>query len=209
MKKYVLAGLLFAASSTVVAEQISWEQLRPTIPPIQDPFLALSDEQLYELGTLAKYRQSEALNESQLQTKKEIEAKLHEEGVDVDWLFSKRQEITDYRRKIATQPNTDLTADSYEIPGFITPVEFDGDVVTKFFLVPTSGACVYTPPPPANQIVLVSYPKGLKLTSLYEPVWVKGVLEIEKVKADVTYVDGAMDVETVYQMDADSIRAYQ
>ncbi|AXY03035.1 DUF3299 domain-containing protein [Vibrio alfacsensis] len=209
MKKYVLASLLFTASSTVVAEQISWEQLRPAITPIEDPFLALSDEQLFELGTLAKYRQSKALNESQLQTKKEIEAKLHEEGVNVDWLFSKRQEITDYRRQIATQPNTDLTADSYEIPGFITPVEFNDDVVTKFFLVPTSGACVHTPPPPANQIVLVSYPKGLKLTSLYEPVWVKGELEIEKVKADVTYVDGAMDVETVYQMDADSIRAYQ
>jgi hypothetical protein len=209
MKKYVLAGLLFAASSTAVAEQISWEQLRPAIPPIEDPFLALSDEQLFELGTLAKYRQSKALNESQLQTKKEIEAKLREEGVDVDWLFSKRQEIIDYRRKIATQPNTDLTAESYEIPGFITPVEFNGDIVTKFFLVPTSGACVHTPPPPANQIVLVSYPKGLKLTSLYEPVWVKGEFEIEKVKADVTYVDGAMDVETVYQMDADSIRAYQ
>ncbi|MBY6196058.1 DUF3299 domain-containing protein [Vibrio hangzhouensis] len=95
------------------------------------------------------------------------------------------------------------------MPGFITPIEFDDEVVTKFFLVPTSGACVHTPPPPANQIVLVDYPQGFPMTSLYTPVWVRGNLAIKKQKADVTYVDGATNVETVYSMTATSVELYE
>ncbi len=105
--------------------------------------------------------------------------------------------------------NENLKEDTYEIPGFITPVEFSDDVVTKFFLVPTAVACIHTPSPPANQIVFVSYPKGLKLNSLNDPIWVKGDLKIQKTKADVTYSDGAADVETIYQMNNVSVRPYR
>lgn len=91
--------------------------------------------------------------------------------MDIEYLFSKRAEITEYRKRIATEPNLKLADKDHRIPGFITPIEFDDEVVTKFFLVPTSGACVHTPPPPANQIVLVDYPQGYPLTSLYTPVW--------------------------------------
>ncbi|GAM70100.1 lipoprotein [Vibrio sp. JCM 19236] len=48
--------------------------------------------------------------------------------------------------------------------------------MTKFFLVPTAGACIHTPPPPPNQIVLVDYPEGIELVSLATPVWVEGEL---------------------------------
>ena len=209
MNKYLLAGLVLLASSNVSADQLSWNQLLPVnVPQIEDPFLKLTDKQLYELGSLSIYRDSQSLSEQQKKSMKELEDSLKADGLDIEWLFSKRKEITEYRHKLGSIPNKTLNEDNYEIPGFITPVEFDGDVVTKFFLVPSMGACIHTPPPPANQIVLVDYPKGLKLTSLYDPVWVKGDLHVKKTKADVSYSDGASNVETVYQMDEVSIRPY-
>ncbi|MFA0698623.1 DUF3299 domain-containing protein, partial [Vibrio sp. 10N.222.49.C9] len=79
----------------------------------------------------------------------------------------------------------------------------------KFFLVPTAGACIHTPPPPPNQIVLVEYPEGIELVSLQTPVWVEGELFNEAAKANVNYSDGASNVETVYQMSAQEVELYQ
>lgn len=210
MKKYILAGLCLLATSNVSADQLSWAQLLPVnVPTIEDPFAELTDEQRFELVSLAKYRLSENLNEDQRQTMEDIKQRLEFDGLDIEWLFSKSEEVANYRRKLASLPNENLKEDTYEIPGFVTPVAFDDEVVTTFFLVPTVGACIHTPPPPANQIVLVSYPKGLKLNSLNDPIWVKGDLKIQKTKADVTYSDGAADVETIYQMNNVSVRPYR
>ena len=63
------------------------------------------------------------------------------------------------------------------IPGFIVPLEFDDEqTITQFFLVPYFGACIHMPPPPPNQIILVTYPEGFKLSALYDPFWISGVL---------------------------------
>ena len=37
--------------------------------------------------------------------------------------------------------------------GFVLPLEKKGDKVTEFLIVPYFGACIHTPPPPANQII--------------------------------------------------------
>ncbi|MBK8162824.1 MAG: DUF3299 domain-containing protein [Gammaproteobacteria bacterium] len=42
-----------------------------------------------------------------------------------------------------------------KLPGFVVPLEGDGQVVNEFLLVPYYGACIHVPPPPANQIVNV------------------------------------------------------
>ena len=39
------------------------------------------------------------------------------------------------------------------------PLKGDNKTVTDFLLVPYFGACVHLPPPPTNQVVLVTYPK--------------------------------------------------
>ncbi len=210
MKKYLLAGLCLMTVFNVSADQLSWEQLLPVnVPKIEDPFAELTYDQRLDLVSLAKYRISENLNKDQRQIMKGLQEKLESDGLDIEWLFSKSEEVANYRRKLSSMPNETLTEETYEIPGFITPVEFSDDVVTKFFLVPTLGACIHTPPPPANQIVLVDFPKGVKLTSLNDPIWVKGDLKIKKAKADVTYSDGATDVETIYQMNNVSVRSYR
>ncbi|MEM7206195.1 MAG: DUF3299 domain-containing protein [Pseudomonadota bacterium] len=70
-----------------------------------------------------------------------------------------------------------------KIPGFILPVEFEGDAVIEFLLVPYVGACIHVPPPPPNQIVLVELEEPLVGTDLFDPVWVEGELRIESVRS--------------------------
>ena len=41
------------------------------------------------------------------------------------------------------------------IAAFIVPLEDNMQESDEFLLVPYFGACIHTPPPPANQIVLV------------------------------------------------------
>jgi len=72
------------------------------------------------------------------------------------------------------------------IAGFIVPLEFDDELtVTEFFLVPYFGACIHLPPPPPNQMIYVTYPKGIKLDALYSPFWVSGVLETDVKRNDL------------------------
>ena len=41
------------------------------------------------------------------------------------------------------------------IPGYAVPLDTERSETREFLLVPYFGACIHTPPPPANQIVLV------------------------------------------------------
>jgi hypothetical protein len=54
----------------------------------------------------------------------------------------------------------------------------------EFLLVPYYGACVHTPPPPPNQIVMVGMTgkKTIKL-NLFDAVWLSGRLKIASVES--------------------------
>lgn len=41
------------------------------------------------------------------------------------------------------------------LAGLVVPLEWQGEKMSEFLLVPYFGACVHVPPPPANQIVYV------------------------------------------------------
>lgn len=65
------------------------------------------------------------------------------------------------------------------ILGFMVPLDDDSRRVTEFLLVPTLGACVHTPSPPANQIVLVTMATGAKAEVVWDrPIWVTGRFKI-------------------------------
>ncbi|MHC2146366.1 DUF3299 domain-containing protein [Pseudomonas sp. 210_17 TE3656] len=86
--------------------------------------------------------------------------------------------------------------------GYPVPLETDAKGnSTLFFLVPYPGACIHVPPPPPNQLVLVRYPKGLKLDDIYTPLWVNGTLKIEKVSNDLA--------DAAYAMDASKVRVVE
>ena len=91
------------------------------------------------------------------------------------------------------------------IGGYPVPLEADArGNSTLFFLVPYPGACIHVPPPPPNQLILVRYPKGLKLADIYTPLWVTGKVQVEKISndlADAAYALNAQKVRVVQESD--------
>ena len=98
-----------------------------------------------------------------------------------------------------------MNGKNIRLGGYPVPLETDAKGrSTLFFLVPYPGACIHVPPPPPNQLVLVRYPKGLKLDDIYAPLWVTGTLKVEKVSndlADAAYALDASKVRVVVEAD--------
>jgi hypothetical protein len=70
----------------------------------------------------------------------------------------------------------DLNGKQVKIPGFVVPLEGDGEAINEFLLVPYFGACIHVPPPPPNQIVYVKFSTAVPIDNLYDAVWVTGTL---------------------------------
>jgi uncharacterized protein len=51
--------------------------------------------------------------------------------------------------------NVDLDGKPGKLAGFVVPLDNTQEGIREFLLVPYFGACIHTPPPPANQIVHV------------------------------------------------------
>jgi uncharacterized protein len=64
-----------------------------------------------------------------------------------------------------------------KLPGYLVPLEEVAAGHTEFLLVPYFGACIHTPPPPANQIVLVVPAKPAGGLRSMDTVWVSGTLK--------------------------------
>ncbi|PKO56633.1 MAG: DUF3299 domain-containing protein [Betaproteobacteria bacterium HGW-Betaproteobacteria-21] len=71
------------------------------------------------------------------------------------------------------------------IPGFVVPLETDGKTIREFLLVPYFGACVHVPPPPANQLIHVIPDKPVADGLNMMPVWVSGVLAVQRLESDL------------------------
>ena len=72
--------------------------------------------------------------------------------------------------------NTALVGQSVRIPGFIVPLEDSKEGLKEFLLVPYFGACIHSPPPPANQIVHVLPKSPAKGFRSMDAVWITGTL---------------------------------
>jgi len=95
----------------------------------------------------------------------------------------------------------ELDGQRVKFPAYITPLDFDGQTEFKeFLLVPYVGACMHTPPPPANQVVHAQSEKLIKTKGMYEPVWATGIIRAETVISDIA--------ESGYRLDVESIKPY-
>ena len=138
-----------------------------------------------------------------------MRAELESSGLDVDGLLARRVEIMELRRAAVAGVNEDLIGETVRIPGFVVPLEFRDLKAVEFLLVPTAGACIHTPPPPANQIVHVRYPEGIEVKTLYDAVWVSGQIAAEQSVQTVSYVDGVAPVEASYVMQPMRVESYR
>jgi len=87
------------------------------------------------------------------------------------------------------------------IAGFVVPLEYVGDKVTEFLLVPYFGACIHLPPPPPNQVIHVFAKQPITRKQASRPVWTSGVLETSR--TDTEFGPAG------YQLKAEEISAYR
>lgn len=71
-----------------------------------------------------------------------------------------------------------LEGQKIRLPGFVIPLERKGDQVLEFLLVPYFGACIHSPPPPANQIIHVVMSKPTADMRMMDTLWVSGRMKI-------------------------------
>ena len=77
-----------------------------------------------------------------------------------------------------TEPSLDGAR--VRLPGYLVPLEETAAGHTEFLLVPYFGACIHSPPPPANQIVMVLPAKPAAGLRSMDTVWVNGVLKVSR-----------------------------
>jgi hypothetical protein len=73
--------------------------------------------------------------------------------------------------------NVALDGKPGKLAGFVVPLDATQDGIREFLLVPYFGACIHTPPPPANQIVHVIAPAPVKGLHAMDTVYVSGTLK--------------------------------
>jgi hypothetical protein len=73
-----------------------------------------------------------------------------------------------------------LNGKRIRIAGFALPLERQGDKVTEFLIVPYFGACIHTPPPPANQIIHAKSAKPLSGVKMMVPIWTYGTISVQR-----------------------------
>ncbi len=97
--------------------------------------------------------------------------------------------------------NPDFVNKRIMIPGFIVPTAYnEARKVTEFFLVPFFGACIHLPPPPPNQIIYVTYDRGVELENFYDAHVIHGRLTSEVVRNDIA--------TSAYRIEAEGVSIY-
>jgi hypothetical protein len=66
------------------------------------------------------------------------------------------------------------------LSGFVVPLESTNKGLREFLLVPYFGACIHSPPPPANQIVHVRLDAPVKGFQTMSTVWISGPLKVAR-----------------------------
>ena len=192
----VLASLLLAGS--VFAQSVR-ETARETVPQVQPSLSAgaapegastpsaprtIGWEQLIPAGW-DPYKDLKALN---LQSLKDNDPKAEE-------ALKKMRQMWDN-----APINPLILGQNVRLPGYLVPLEDLPEGLKEFLLVPYFGACVHSPPPPANQIVHVKLDQAVKRFRSMDTVWVTGTLSATK-------TDSHMGVAS-YRIDAKLVTPY-
>lgn len=81
--------------------------------------------------------------------------------------------------------NKALDGQAIKLPGYVVPLEGTKEGMKEFLLVPYFGACIHSPPPPANQIIHVVSAKPVKGFSAMDTVWVTGTLSLARQESEM------------------------
>jgi uncharacterized protein len=115
----------------------------------------------------------------------------------------KAQEALEKMRKAWNNApiNPAYTDKKVRIPGFAIPIEESGSGVDEFLLVPYFGACIHTPPPPANQIIHVKLSEPQPAVGAMQAYWVWGELTASKFSSELG--------DSAYLLKASGLQPYE
>jgi len=205
--------LLSLPSTGMAMQQIGWRDLTISVDPREDPLFALDFEARKDVEELLLLERLRAggndISKNTEQRLAEIHAELAASGVNAEVLLKKERA---FRAKIVAQRSqVRLEWDNAEIriPGYLLPLEYEGEQIIEFLLVPYVGACIHTPPPPANQIIYVRSNQSYPVDGLFTPVWVTGKLSVESSQQSVGLSDGVSEFEVGYTMHATEVVEYR
>lgn len=92
---------------------------------------------------------------------------------------------------------TDWNGKIVRLPGYIVPLDYKGSGVVAFILVPFVGACVHVPPPPANQLVLVSTQTPYESEGLFEAVNVTGMFGVSSAATQLAEIGYTLSADRI------------
>ena len=97
--------------------------------------------------------------------------------------------------------NSALDGQLIRIAGYLVPLDETPNGLVNFLLVPYFGACIHTPPPPSNQIILVAPKQLVKGYRSMDTVWISGTLRTLR-------TDSFMGASS-YRMEATTVEPYE
>lgn len=202
---------VFTPAAAEDVRELQWADLVEVVA-FEDPFEALTPSQLSDLSRVARIR---GLQVAQRDVDgglagelAQATARLQSDGIDIDGLLARREEVRQLRARRANAVVDDLDGRYVRLPGYVVPLEFSDSRITEFLLVPWLGACIHTPPPPANQIVHVRFDQGLEIPDDSAPFWVQGRMSVESTRKGLFLVDGSADVDVGYVLRASAVDRY-
>ncbi len=121
----------------------------------------------------------------------------------IDKLFDNSEEsnreLEEIQEMMAYAPTVPaLDGQRVKLPGYVVPLDFDGQTqLSEFLLVPYYGACIHTPPPPANQVVHANAIESITVENTYEPVWAIGTMRTETIQSNLAEAGYIIDIDKV------------
>ena len=95
----------------------------------------------------------------------------------------------------------ELDGERIRIPGYVVPFDFSTNARhAEFLFVPYMGACIHSPPPPPNQLILARADPKIRVDDIWAPYWLEGTLHTESTENELG--------DTAYTMTMDLIEPY-
>jgi hypothetical protein len=211
----ILALVVLAAGVRAeTARELTWDDLVPPLPPLANPFEALTMEQRVLLhgilGTRSNVRLGLADENGPEQSRSRIDAAaLEAQGVDVQRSVAEFHAVQREVERRNQAVVDGLDGQLVRLPGYALPLELSEDGVRELLLVPFVGACIHVPPPPLNQMVYVELDRPYVVPDLYQAVWVTGRMKVQRATKSLSLVDGSADVDAGYTLNATGIEPYK
>jgi len=92
----------------------------------------------------------------------------------------------------------DLDGLVVRMPGYLLPLDYvERGSAREFLFLPYHGACIHSPAPPPNQIVYLRSIEPIAFNALWDPVWVEGRMQLERVDTELAAIAYSMTVLSV------------